>query len=48
MARASSVIITPGATTMPAGGIISANFITPNVEVRDTVGEVSQAPVKGA
>src|ERR1700689_1418342 len=44
MARASSVIIAPDATIVSIGIPITADIIAPNVEVRDTVGEVSQAP----
>jgi hypothetical protein len=48
MARVSFAIIARRATLMPTGAIITAGIIAPNVEVRDTVGEVSQAPRKGA
>jgi hypothetical protein len=46
-ARASFVIVVPHATIVPIGGTITVDIITPNVEVRDTVGEVSQAPLRG-
>jgi hypothetical protein len=36
MARASSVIIAPHATIVSIGATITADIITPNVEVRDT------------
>ncbi len=44
MARASSVTIAPHGITVSIGATITADIIAPNVEVRDTVGEVSQAP----